>query len=93
MRICETRLIPCPAVVPGWSELPCMWNQEQCDTWRQRIRGIPIQKADGTLIPITEDLLEGISREAEHLFFLADGSNLKKEDITIKMVLTRLNLL
>lgn len=65
MKICKTKLIPCPAILVEWSELPCMWSQEECDTWCKRVPTLKFEDKDGNLFKA--DLCE-ITQKAKELF-------------------------
>ena len=69
MKICKTKLIPCPAVLTEWSELPCMWNQDQCETWQGRVSSIPFQDKNGNKFMAN---LSEIAEKAQKLFLLHD---------------------
>ena len=68
MKICKTQLIPCPAVLTEWSELPCMWSQKQCDTWREKVKTLKFQDKNGNAF---EANLDDIAKRAKELFDLS----------------------
>jgi len=67
MKICKTKLIPCPAVLTEWSELPCMWSQEQCDTWCKKVQVLKFQDKNGNTF---EADLSDIAEKAKKFFDL-----------------------
>ena len=69
MKICKTKLIPCPALLTEWPELPCMWNPDQCEAWQARVSSVLFQDKNGD--KFTADLSE-IAKKAQELFLSHD---------------------